>query len=207
MWWPVLMFALVAVGVQKQERLVDLTPRLGSEAGGDSSIHERVECRGRGTGRIGPAPTLRLAITGLDGLEFSMGGQFVADIRVTNVGKAPVVLPSVLTQDFGGGFSLPPYAIEAFLGIFGIDAEGREHTLSGTILRGSSNRFGTSEFLAPGESLTIRFPGSVLGVDGPSAPATGKAKLFASLILSDNECRTWQRVTSQRVDIWLRGRE
>jgi hypothetical protein len=88
-----------------------------------------------------------------------MGGQLVADIRVTNVGKAPIVVPSVLSQDFGGGFALPPYAIEASLVIGGIDAEGREHTLSGTVLRGSPSRFGTTESLEPGESLTIRFPG------------------------------------------------
>lgn len=88
-----------------------------------------------------------------------MGGQLVADIRVTNVGKAPIVVPSVLSQDFGGGFALSPYAIEASLVIGGIDAEGREHTLSGTVLRGSPSRFGTTESLEPGESLTIRFPG------------------------------------------------
>jgi hypothetical protein len=136
-----------------------------------------------------------------------MAGQFVADIRVKNVGKERVVLPSVRSHEFGGGFGLPPYAIEASLGIEGVDAEGREHTLSGTVLHGSPSRFGTTESLAPGESLTIRFPGWIAGVDGPSAPATGQTKLFASLILSDNECRTWQRVSSQRVDIWLRGRE
>ena len=50
-----------------------------------------------------------------------------------NIGKAPVVLPSVLTQDFGGGFSLPSYAIEASLGISAIDQQGREHGLSGKV--------------------------------------------------------------------------
>jgi hypothetical protein len=188
------------------ERVLDLTPRAGSEAG-QLTVREEVDCRGRGTGRIGPAPSLTVTIVGLDSREYSMGGQFAVDIRVKNVGKAPVVLPSVLTQDFGGGFSLPPYAIEASLGIEGIDAEGREHTLSGTILRGSPSRYGTTETLKPGESLTIRFPGWILLVDGPSAPATGKAELFATLSLSDNECRSWQAVKSQRLEIWLRGRE
>jgi hypothetical protein len=206
MLWSMVVFALAAVGVQ-EGRVVDLTPKIGAQAETHSSVPEQVDCRGRGTGRIGPAPTLKLTITGLDGTEYSMGGQIVADIRVTNVGKAPVVLPSVLSQDFGSGFALPPYAIEASLGILGIDASGREITLSGTILRGSPSRFGTTESLAPGESLTIRFPGWTAIVDGPSAPATGKAKLFATLRVSDNDCRTWQRVTSQRVDIWLRGRE
>jgi hypothetical protein len=206
MFRSIVMFAVVAMGVQA-ERLVDLTPKIGGESGGHPSIRERVDCRGRGTGRIGPAPTLSLTITGLDSSEYSMGGQFVVDIRVKNVGKAPVVLPSVLSEDFGGGFNLPPYAIEASLLIGGVDAEGREHGLSGTVLRGSPSRFGTTESLDPGESLTVRFPGWIGGVDGPGAPATGQAKLFASLILNDNECRTWQRVTSQRVDIWFRGRE
>jgi hypothetical protein len=202
--WFILMFALVAAGVQA-ERVVDLTEKTGGEAG-QPTIRERLDCRGRGTGRIGPAPTLSLTITGLDSREYSMGGQIVADVRLKNVGKAPIVLPSVLSQDFGGGFALPPYAIEASLGISGIDAEGREHTLSGTVLRGSPSRFGTTESLGPGESLTIHFPGWIAGVDGPSAPVTGEAKLFAILILRDNECRDWQPVNSQRVDILLRGR-
>jgi len=199
------MFALGAVTTQA-ERLVHLTPKAGGEAG-QSQIREQVDCRGRGTGRIGPAPALSVTITGLDSREYSMGGQIVADVRVKNVGKTPIVLPSVLSQDFGGGFALPPYAIEASLGISGVDAQGREHGLSGTVLRGSPSRFGTTESLASGESLTIRFPGWIIGVDGPSAPATGEAKLFATLILRDNECRDWQPVNSQRVDIFLRDRE
>ena len=204
MLWSIVTFALVALGVQA-ERVLDLTPKTGGEAG-QRTIREQVDCR-RGTGRIGTAPTLSLTIIGLDSREYAMGSQFVADIRVKNVGNAPVVLPSGFSQDYGGGFSLPPYAIEASLGIWGIDAEGREHTLSGTVLRGSPSRFGTTESLGPGESLTIRFPGWIAGVDGPSALATGQAKLFATLGLSDNECRTWQPVTSQRADILLRGRQ
>ncbi len=202
--WSLVMFALVAVSAQA-ERLVDLTPKSRNETG--IHVDERVDCRGRGTGRIGPAPTLSLTIVGLDSREYSMASQIVADIRVTNVGKAPIVVPSVLTEEFGDGFELPPYAIEGSLGISSIDAAGREHGLSGTVLRGSPSRFGTTESLGPGESLTIRFPGWTAGVDGPSAPATGKAKLFATLGLSDNECRTWQPVSSRSVDILLRGRE
>lgn len=202
MWWSIVIFVLVALGVQA-ERIVDLTPKSDDS----SAIHERVDCRGRGTGRIGPPPTLTLTVTGLDSRQYAMGGQIVADIRVKNVGNERVVLPSVLTQDFGRGFSLPPYAIEAALGILGIDAEGREVGLTGTMLRGSPGRFGTTESLGPGESLTFRFPGWIAIVDGPSAPATGQAKLFASLLLGDNECRSWQRVTSEPVEIWLQGRE
>jgi hypothetical protein len=204
--WSIVMFALIAVSVQA-ERMLDLTPRIDSEVAAQPTVREQVDCRGRGTGRIVPAPTLSLTIVGLDSLEYSMGDRFVADIRVKNVGKSPVVLPSVLSQEFGAGFSLPPYAIEASLGIMGIDAQGREHTLSGTVLRGSPSRFGTTESLHSGESLTVRFPGWIVNVDGPRAPATGEAKLSASLILSDNECRTWQRITSEHVDIRFRGRQ
>jgi hypothetical protein len=198
-------FALVAVGAQA-ERVLDLTPKIGGDAD-QPSIREQVDCRRRGTGRIEPAPTLSLTITSLDSRDYSMGGQIVGAIRVKNIGKAPIVLPTVFQRDFGGGFGLPPYAVEASLGILGVDAEGTEHTLSGTVLRGSPSRFGTSESLEPGESLTIRFPGWIAGVDGPSAPVTGDAKLFASLLLTDNECRTWEPVNSPRVNIRLRGRK
>jgi hypothetical protein len=206
--WARIVPLLVALGVQAQERVVDLTPKSESDGrtASQSSWREQVDCRGRSTGRIGPAPTLSLTVARLDRSEVSMGGQFVMDLRVKNIGKAPVVFPSVLTQDFGGRFGLPPYAIEAYLVIVGIDAQGGEHTLSGTVLRGSPGRFGTTESLDPGESLTIRFPGWIVNVDGPSAPVTGDAKLFAMLILRDNECRDWNPVTSLRVNVRFRGR-
>ena len=86
--WSLVIFALVAVSAQA-ERVLDLTPKIGGEAD-QPSIREQVDCRRRGTGRIGPAPTLSLTITGLDSREYSMGGQFVAEIRVKNVGKAPI---------------------------------------------------------------------------------------------------------------------
>lgn len=201
MLWALIAFVTFTA---QPRRVVDLTPKPGTET--VDAIREEVDCRGRGTGRVSPAPALSLTITALDSSEYSMGGQIIAEIRVKNMGKAPVVLPSVLSEEFGRGFSLPPYALEASLGISAIDAEGHERGLTGTVLRGSPSRFGTTESLEPGESLTIRFPGWILGVDGPSAPATGPAKLFATLGLTDNECRTWQRVTSQRVNIVLRGR-
>ena len=198
----------VALGVQAQERLVDLTPKSerDGQTASQSNWREQVDCRGRSTGRIGPAPTLSLAVARLDRSELSMGGQFVADIRVTNTGAEPVILPTVLAYEFGDGFADGPYAVEASLGLPIVDAEGREHTLAGTVLRGSPSRPGTVESLAPGESLTIRFPGWFGGVDGATAPVTGDAQLFASLILRDNECRDWNAVTSRRVNIRFRGR-
>jgi hypothetical protein len=37
--------------------------------------------------------------------------------------------------------------------------------------------------------------------DGPNAPVTGDAQIFAQLSLSDNECRDWKAVNSRRVNI------
>jgi hypothetical protein len=34
-----------------------------------------------------------------------MDGQFVAEIRVTNTGTEPVILPTVLASEFGDGFA------------------------------------------------------------------------------------------------------
>ena len=97
---------------------------------------------------FGLAPTLSLTVARLDRSELSMGGQFVADIRVTNTGTEPVILPTVLAYEFGDGFAGGPYAVQASLGLPVVDAEGREHTLAGTVLRarpadrGLSNRLG-----------------------------------------------------------------
>jgi hypothetical protein len=186
--------------------VLDLTPKSESDdrTASQSNWREQVDCRGRSTGRIGPAPTLSLTVARLDRSELSMGGQFVADIRVTNTGPEPVI--HVLAYEFGDGFARGPYAVQASLGLPIVDAEGREHTLVGTVLRGSPSRPGTVESLGPGESLTIRFPGSFAGVDGPTAPVTGDAQLFATLILSDNDCRDWNAVSSRRVNIRFRGR-
>jgi hypothetical protein len=96
--WATIVSLLVAVSVQGQERVVDLTPKSDSDGwtARQSYGREQVDCRGRSTGRIGPAPTLSLTIARLDSSELSMGGQFVADIRVTNTGTEPVILPTVL---------------------------------------------------------------------------------------------------------------
>lgn len=207
--WTTIVSLLVAFGVHAQERIVDLTPK--SETDGRTAARsnwraDRVDCRGRSTGRIGPAPTLSLTIARLDRSELSMGGQFVADIQVTNTGTEPVILPTVLAYEFGEGFAGGPYAVQASIGLPVVDAEGRAHDLAGTVLRGSPSRPGTVETLGPGESLTIRFPGWFAGVDGPSAPVTGDAQLFARLLLSDNDCRDWNAVSSRRVNIRFRGR-
>ena len=75
--WATIVSLLAAVGVQAQERLVDLTPKSESDdrTASQSNWREQVDCRGRSTGRIGPAPTLSLAVARLDRSEFSMGGQ------------------------------------------------------------------------------------------------------------------------------------
>ena len=79
--------------------------------------------------------------------------------------------------------------MQASLGLPIVDAEGREHTLVGTMLRGSPSRPGTVESLGPGESLTIRFPGWIGIMDSPTAPVTGDAQLFARLILRQRVSR------------------
>jgi hypothetical protein len=184
--WASIVSVLIAVSVQAQGRVVDLTPTSeGDRKASQSGWREPVDCRGRSTGRIGPAPTLSLTVVRLDPSELSMGGQFVADIRVTNTGMEPVILPTVLAHDFGDGFAGGPYAVQASLGLPIVDAEGREHDLAGTVLRGSPSRPGTVELLGPDESLIIRFPGGLVIVDSPTAPVTGDAQLFARLILSE----------------------
>lgn len=200
--------ALLAVTFQTSERIVDLARSDENHTGrnlSDSSLYQ-IDCRGRASGRSEPAPPLRLAVAGLDSFELSMGGRILADLRLTNIGKETLIIPSVFSHEFGGGFELRPYAIQAALGISAIDAAGREHDLTGTILRGSPARPDTTESIGPGESVTVRFPGWIVGVDGPSAPVTGEAQLFARLILRDNECRTWQPVRSARVKVRLNGR-
>jgi hypothetical protein len=157
--WARILPLLVAISVQAQERVVDLTPNSDSDArASQTNWREPVDCRGRSTGRIGPPPTLSLTVTRLDRPELSMGGQFVADIRVTNTGTEPVILPTVLAYEFGDGFAGGPYAVQASLGLPVVDAEGREHDLAGTVLRGSPSRPGTFELLGPDESLIIRSP-------------------------------------------------
>jgi hypothetical protein len=66
----------VAISVQAQERVVDLTPKseTDGQTASQSNWREQVDCRGRSTGRIGPAPTLSLTVARLDRSELSMGG-------------------------------------------------------------------------------------------------------------------------------------
>ena len=74
--WARIVSLLVAVSVQAQERVVDLTPKSESDerTSSQSNWREQVDCRGRSTGRIGSAPTLSLTVARLDRSELSMGG-------------------------------------------------------------------------------------------------------------------------------------
>lgn len=205
--WARIVPLLVALGVQAQERVVDLTRKSESDGrtASQSNWREQVDCRGRSTGRIGPAPTLNVTIARLDRSEVAMGGQFAADIRLTNTGTEPVVLPTARADEFGEGFTRGPYAVQAFLGLLVVDPDGREYTSAGAVLRGAPSRPETVETIGPGESLTIHFPGWFGIVDSPAARVTGDAQLVASLILRDNECRDWNAVTSRGVNVRFRG--
>jgi len=70
--WTVIITLFVALGVEAQERVVDLTPKSQS-AGSPATWRERVDCRGRSTGRSEPAPTLKVTIARLDRSEVVPG--------------------------------------------------------------------------------------------------------------------------------------
>ena len=52
----------------------------------------------------------------------------------------------------------------------------------------------------PGETMKIHFPGDLVTRDGPTAPPTVEGSLFASLLVSDGECRFWNPVRSNGVN-------
>ena len=206
MLWTMFAWTLAVFSLQP-ERMLDLTPKPENTAqrlAGETDAREQADCRNRGTGRPLPAPELSIAVRRLDRLEYAMGSPITAELRVTNIGTQPVTVPSMLSYQFEG-FAAGPYAVQASLGILAVDVDGKEYSLAGTVLRGTPSRAGTSETLNPGESINIRFPGWIAIVDG-DAPATGEAQLYARLLFSDNECRDWKGVVSERVRIRLRGK-
>ena len=74
--WARIVSLLVAVSVQAQERVVDLTPKSESDerTSSQSNWREQVDCRGwASTGRIGSAPILSLTVARLDRSELSIG--------------------------------------------------------------------------------------------------------------------------------------
>jgi hypothetical protein len=207
--WKLFACLVVAIAVQTSERFVDLTRSTHAEpdrAVRGSGSPQRLDCYGRVKGRPGAEPTLSLTIARLDGQELSMGGRFVAEVAVRNTGSEPIDFPIVPAHEFGDGFAAGPYAVEASLGLRSVDADGREHSMGGAILRGSPSRPETIASLAPGDRLRLRFSAGMAIVDGPDAPVTGDAQLFARLQLSDNECRDWKSLSSRRVNVRLKGR-
>jgi hypothetical protein len=197
------LWALLGLAGQTAERVLDLSRPANSEL--PSGFKYDRNCSGRTDGRLRKAPNLALAIERLDREEYALGGQLTADLILTNRGADPFVFPSVLAYEYGFGFEGPD-AVEANLGISIVDASGREQPLTGTILRGASSRHGTTQLIAPGESIRIRFPTWITYADTPNAPITGDAQIFANIIMSDGDCATWQPVSSRRVNIRFRGR-
>jgi hypothetical protein len=200
---------LVALSGQVPQRLLDLTRQVEDEtkSAADRTFTNADDppCPGKSTGRLDPAPTLALFIERLNSTEYSMGGQIIVDLRVTNTGNQALPFPWVRLHEFRErAFFEGPEALQVGLRIAAIDAAGQEHGLAGAILRGSRDQPGTLQSIAPGETIAIRFPSGILGVDGPGAPVHGNGQLFATLSFRDGECRTWQPVRSQGVKIRLR---
>jgi hypothetical protein len=198
---------LVMLG-QPTERLLDLTRNVHEQTLRGDRIFTNTDdapCPDRSNGRLERAPSVAVAIERLDSSEYSMGGQIVADLRVTNTGVRTVWFPWILRNEFGQRAIFEgANAVEVGLGISAVDARGRAHDLTGSVLRGSRDLPGTLQPIASGESVRIRFPAWILIVDGPSAPIPGDAQLFVTLRFRDGACRAWEPVRSHAVKISLR---
>ena len=157
-------------------------------------------CRsgGRGSGRSGGMPPFILAIEGFDKAEYSMGGPLVVDLRLTNTSEKSLHIPTVFLDQFHDPFE-GEEAIEFGFTISLKDVSGRDHELTGTVVRGSTKVPYTTQSLGPGESIRIQFSGHILIDDSPRAPGTVDGQLFASLLITDGECRMWNVVRSKAV--------
>lgn len=192
----ILLAAVLGSTNQDRDRLLDLT-RAPDLAPAIAPYNIQNCCIG---GRGGPSgtPPFTIAIDGIDKAEYVMGGQMVVDLRLTNTSGRSVFIPVVFIDQF-----VPPFegdeAIQFSFGIALRDASGKEHGLTGTVLRGSTKLPDTTQTLGPGESLKIHLPGHILITDGPTAPPTGEGQLVASLGIADGECRTWKLVRSSPI--------
>jgi len=195
-----LLAATLGVVGQDRERVLDLT-RTPDQMNPAIAQHNIQNCRpgGRGAGRSGGSPPFAIAIESLDKTEYAMGGEIVVDLRLTNTSQQSLAIPTVLINQF-----LDPFegedAVQFGLGIYLRDASGHEHDLTATVLRGSSRLAYTHQSLGPGESIRIHLPGHIVINDSPTAPTTGEGQLFASLLISDGECRFWNPVRSNVID-------
>jgi hypothetical protein len=198
---------LVALTGQGPERLLDLTGQAenATNVSTDRSLTHDRDCPSQSNGRLELAPSVTITVESLNSIEYSMGGQIIADLRLTNMGRQVLKFPWVRRHVFAErAFFEGAEAVQVGLGLSAIDVAGREHGLAGTILRGSPSFPESLQSIAPGESIRIRFPAWIVMVDGPTAPAKGDAQLFVTLGFRDGECRTWQPVRSQAVKILLR---
>lgn len=206
--FSILLAVLVVAATQNSTRVLNLARQVhdatGSEGDQQFSYNRACEPDGSATGRVGPAPPFTIAIRRLDRAVYSPGAQLLADVVVTNDGPHPLVFPWVRANEFGDGFRGAD-AMQVGIGFDMIDVTGREQHLTGTVLRGSPNRPGTMEAIAPGESITIRLALWTGIVDSPDAPRTGDAQLFAKLNFTSGNCHTWAPVRSPTVPIKFKG--
>jgi hypothetical protein len=189
----------VGLAAQDQARVLDLT-RPPEPAKPPVKPYNMQSCRlgGRGAGRSFGVPPFALAVEGFDTPEYSMGGPIVVDLKLTNTSPAPLSIPTVLADQFHDPFEGDEAVQFAFM-IAMSGANGEQHELTGTMLRGSTRFPDTTELLAPGESVTIHFPGYIPITDGSNPPTTREGQLYAALLVSDGECRMWDPVRSKAV--------
>jgi hypothetical protein len=190
---------LLSVGAWGQERVLDLTRPTESVA--PSIAPDRIQnCRlgGRGAGKSGGMPPYALVLQGFDKVDYSMGKPIVVDLKLTNTSDKPLHIPTVPADTFRDPFE-GEEAIQFGFTVLLKDAAGEEHELTGTMLRGSTKLSDTTQVLEPRQSIRIHFPGHIPITDSPDVPPIREGQVFASLLISDGECRIWNVVRSNPV--------
>jgi hypothetical protein len=190
---------VMTLAVQNQERMIDLTR--GPEPSRPSIVPRNMQnCRtgGRGAGQSGGKPAFSLTVDGFDKPEYRAGEAIVVDLKLTNISKATLSIPVVLADQYYEPFE-GEESIQFGLTILLKDANGEEHELTGTLLRGSTKYPDTTQSLVDGESIRIHFPGYMTISDSVSAPLTQDGQLMASLLIADGECRMWDVIRSPPV--------
>jgi hypothetical protein len=181
-----------------QVKQMDHSNRVGCSAGGGLFVDD--------TPFRPPKLTVSLEIEWLNQKRFDLSEEAVGEVRLTNTGNQPIMLPWSLDSDIVYGKDCrdlekpkPPGTLVGSLYLKLADSQGRAKLIGGHNLFALRDDEATYRVLAPQQSARIRLGGKVHPPDVPigSAGATNHFEVTAVFDLTDSSLpNAYQTVTS-----------
>jgi len=149
---------LLAAPVAHGQHMLDLTETPQSSQSSSEGFGISPGVRGI-EGQVSPRLPIEVRLDGIDETDLVVGRRIVSEVTIRNTGQSTLQLPWSATRHPSPDAEVLERRLHLTLGW--TDQKGRRHSVFVVALFGSVERDGTLLELGPGETATIRAPGSL----------------------------------------------